>query len=139
RPSRSWSPLSAPRGKTRPSQQRASQQAATARSLSAAASSCGRTCCGGPRSGRFRLVEAEQIPHPPTQVPMDVQAELAAAEERNRQLLEALASRTVLGQATGIIMERYDVDSDHAFALLVRASSRSNRKLREIALQLVAT
>jgi AmiR/NasT family two-component response regulator len=80
-------------------------------------------------------VEAEQRPHPKTQVLMD----LEAAEERNRQLVEALASRTVLGQATGIIMERYHVDSDEAFARLVKASSESNRKVREIARELVAS
>jgi AmiR/NasT family two-component response regulator len=68
-----------------------------------------------------------------------VDHELEAAEESNRHLLEALASRTVVGQATGIIMERYKLDPDAAFAVLLRISSERNRKVREIAEQLVAT
>jgi len=47
--------------------------------------------------------------------------------------------RTVIGQAQGILMERFDMDSEHAFALLTRLSSHSNRKLREIALEIVET
>ena len=65
--------------------------------------------------------------------------ELAAAEESNRHLLEALSTRTVVGQATGIIMERYKLHPDAAFAVLLRISSERNRKVREIAEELVAT
>ncbi len=58
------------------------------------------------------------------------------AQEREN-LNEALQSRKVIGQAIGIIMERYDIDEDAAFAFLVRASSTSNIKLRDIAQELV--
>jgi hypothetical protein len=49
----------------------------------------------------------------------------------------ALASRKVIGQALGIVMERYSVDEDHAFSFLARASSHSNAKLRDVAQVLV--
>jgi AmiR/NasT family two-component response regulator len=65
--------------------------------------------------------------------------ELEAAEQSNRHLIEALSTRTVIGQATGIIMERYKLGPDAAFAVLLRTSSESNRKVREIAEQLVST
>jgi len=52
-------------------------------------------------------------------------------------LNQALESRKVIGQALGIVMERYGLDENHAFAFLLRASSTSNIKLRDIAAQLV--
>jgi GAF domain-containing protein len=54
------------------------------------------------------------------------------------QLTEALSSRKIIGQATGILMERYELDEDRAFAFLVRASSHGNIKLRDVAAELVA-
>lgn len=52
-------------------------------------------------------------------------------------LNQALATRKVIGQAIGIVMERFKVTEDGAFAYLGRASSTSNVKLRVIAQQLV--
>jgi GAF domain-containing protein len=52
-------------------------------------------------------------------------------------LNQALESRKVIGQAMGIVMERYALDENRAFSFLLRASSTSNIKLREIAAQLV--
>jgi GAF domain-containing protein len=52
-------------------------------------------------------------------------------------LNQALESRKVIGQAMGIVMERYGLDENHAFSFLLRASSTSNIKLRDIATQLV--
>ena len=46
-------------------------------------------------------------------------------------------SRKIIGQATGILMERYDMNEDRAFAFLVRASSHGNIKLRAVAQELV--
>ena len=60
----------------------------------------------------------------------------ARSEERNEQLREALASRDVIGQAKGILMEREGVSADQAFDILRRASQRSNVKLRELSEQL---
>lgn len=63
---------------------------------------------------------------------------LAAAQEVE-QLEKALGGRTVIGQATGILMERFDLDSDRAFSVLSRMSQQKNVKLREIAEQIVTT
>jgi ANTAR domain len=38
-----------------------------------------------------------------------------------------------IGKAVGILMERYRLDSDRAFQLLVRTSQDSNTKLRDVA------
>lgn len=62
-----------------------------------------------------------------------------ASISRQTQLAEAVASRLVIGQAQGMLMERYQLDPAHAFAVLVRASRSSNVKLREVARQLVDT
>jgi GAF domain-containing protein len=51
----------------------------------------------------------------------------------------AMASRAVIEQAKGILMERLKVTEDGAFTLLSRASQRTNTKLRDIAEQLVLT
>lgn len=61
---------------------------------------------------------------------------LGHAQERDT-LNEALQSRKTIGQAIGIVMERYQISEDRAFAFLVRASSHSNIKLRDAAQQLV--
>lgn len=54
-------------------------------------------------------------------------------------LKEALATRDLIGQAKGILMERYKITDQQAFLLLTRASSRTNIKLRAIAEHLTAT
>jgi GAF domain-containing protein len=51
----------------------------------------------------------------------------------------ALESRAVIDQAKGILIERYKVTPDQAFQLLAGASMHSNRKLRDIADELVHT
>jgi GAF domain-containing protein len=56
---------------------------------------------------------------------------------RESQLNEALDSRTVLGQATGILMERYKINAERAFQFIVRASSTSNLKARVVAHEIV--
>jgi GAF domain-containing protein len=53
------------------------------------------------------------------------------------QLNQAIATRKVIGQAIGIIAERYQVTSDRAFQFLVRASQHGNIKLREVAQEVV--
>lgn len=49
------------------------------------------------------------------------------------QLQEALASRDVIGQAKGVLMERHGIGADAAFACLVRISQTTNTKLRSVA------
>lgn len=60
----------------------------------------------------------------------------AMAEEIN-QLRRGLATRDIIGQAKGMLMERFDVDSAAAFELLVRLSQQSNTPLAVIARKLV--
>jgi len=61
-------------------------------------------------------------------------------EERKAQNLQAaLLSRTIIGQAQGILMERERITADQAFDILRRASQHLNRKLREIAQDIVET
>lgn len=49
------------------------------------------------------------------------------------QFRAALASRDIIGQAKGILMERLNLDADKAFALLLRASQDTNTKLVDVA------
>jgi hypothetical protein len=50
---------------------------------------------------------------------------------------QAMVTRGVIGQAIGIIMQRYQLDDTRALAFLVRASHDGNIKLRDIAESLV--
>lgn len=52
-------------------------------------------------------------------------------------LSSALETRTVIGKALGILMERYQMNEERAFAFLSRASSNGNIKLRDVAQELV--
>ena len=54
-----------------------------------------------------------------------------------RDLSEALERRKMIGQAIGVVMERYAIGEEAAFAFLTRASQTANVKLRDIALQIV--
>ena len=57
---------------------------------------------------------------------------------RTEQFRSALASRDVIGQAKGILMERFAIDAFAAFDLLRRLSQESNVKLIDIAEKVVA-
>ncbi|MDQ6724670.1 MAG: GAF and ANTAR domain-containing protein [Actinomycetota bacterium] len=59
------------------------------------------------------------------------------AKEVADQLGEAMKSRAVIEQAKGILMAAQGCTADEAFDLLVKASQRSNRKLRDIAVDMV--
>jgi GAF domain-containing protein len=52
-------------------------------------------------------------------------------------LHEALQTREVIGEAIGLLMAKYDLDIDGAFGFLVRSSSHSNTKVRDIAAGMV--
>ena len=60
-----------------------------------------------------------------------------SADESN--LRAALETRDLIGQAKGILMERYKLSPLQAFHMLVTASQRTNRKLREVADELATT
>jgi len=61
------------------------------------------------------------------------------SREHEAQLEEALKSSRTIGAAVGIIMGTRQVSEDVAFDMLKAASNHSNRKLREIAAELVAS
>ena len=54
-------------------------------------------------------------------------------------LRKALASRDVIGQAKGILMERCRITADEAFALLVQASQHQNIRVAELSAMLAET
>ena len=62
-----------------------------------------------------------------------------AAGREIEGMVAALQSRTVIGQAEGILMERLGVDSAQALAYLKRVSSHTNTKLVRLAEQIVTT
>ena len=51
----------------------------------------------------------------------------------------AMTSRTIIGQAEGILMEKLGIDADQAFAYLRRVSQSENRKLIMICHEIVNT
>lgn len=53
------------------------------------------------------------------------------------QLHRALDTRDIIGQAKGMVMERFEVDAASAFDLLVRLSQTSNTSLADLARRLV--
>jgi GAF domain-containing protein len=61
------------------------------------------------------------------------------ASDRADNLQTALESRAVIDQAKGILIERYGLTADEAFRVLSQASMTTNRKVRDIADQLLRT
>jgi len=53
------------------------------------------------------------------------------------QLSDALHTRTDVGTAVGIVMERYGIDQQRAFAFLTRNSQNRNLKVRVLARQVI--
>ncbi|MGZ0149027.1 GAF and ANTAR domain-containing protein [Kribbella sp. WER1] len=67
-------------------------------------------------------------------------ASVAVASARHEETMaQAVDARKLVGQAMGILMERFDVDGDRAFAILKRYSQDTNTKLRDVAQQLIDT
>ncbi len=56
---------------------------------------------------------------------------------RGQQFHMALDSRDTIGQAKGILIERYQLDSESSFNMLVKLSQSTNTPLREIAVRLI--
>ena len=63
----------------------------------------------------------------------------AADVAKAGNLVEALRTRELIGQAQGILMERERITAEQAFAVLRRASQHLNVKLRNVAAGLVET
>ena len=67
-------------------------------------------------------------------------ASIAVAVAREEaSLRQAVDARKLVGQAQGILMERFNVDADRAFAILRRYSQDNNVKLRDVAQRLIDT
>ena len=68
------------------------------------------------------------------------QAAVALRSAHTEQhLRSAMQTRTLIGQAQGVLMERLKITPDQAFGVLSRLSQESNVKLREVARRLVET
>jgi GAF domain-containing protein len=59
--------------------------------------------------------------------------------QESDHLWQAIDARKLIGQAQGILMERYDLDDERAFEVLRRYSQNSNVKLRDVAQMVVDT
>jgi GAF domain-containing protein len=60
-----------------------------------------------------------------------------SAYRMTQQLQEALTSRATIDQAKGMLMAQHDIGGDEAFNILRTTSQRENRKLRELAQEMV--
>ena len=68
------------------------------------------------------------------------QSAVALAESQaTEQWQNAALNRTIIGQVEGILMERFALTADRAFAVLRRVSQQNNVKLYQVAGELVAT
>jgi GAF domain-containing protein len=98
------------------------------------------------RSGVGALNLLGREPHTFTQEAEALAAMLAthaalalSAVNTREQFASALASRDHIGQAKGILMERFDIDAVRAFELLTRLSQDINTPVREIAERVINT
>jgi transcriptional regulator with GAF, ATPase, and Fis domain len=60
------------------------------------------------------------------------------AANKEHQFRSALASRDIIGQAKGMVMERFNVDAVRAFELLTKLSQDTNTRVADIAADIVA-
>lgn len=68
---------------------------------------------------------------------IDLQAEGLLAAEHAAHMEQALTSSRTIGAAIGLLMGSRNIDENQAFAVLKQVSQDSNRKLRELAAELV--
>ena len=67
-------------------------------------------------------------------------AAIAAADAYHfEHVTSALVNRDLIGQAKGILMERFKITSEQAFAVLAQVSQDTNRKLSSVAEDLTRT
>jgi AmiR/NasT family two-component response regulator len=63
----------------------------------------------------------------------DLEAELATLKAENEQLRAALASRIIIEQAKGVLVERLDLPPEEVFALLRSAARRGRMSIHRVA------
>jgi GAF domain-containing protein len=67
-------------------------------------------------------------------------AAIAAADAHHfENVTSALVNRDIIGQAKGILMERFKITSEQAFAVLAKVSQDTNRKVSAVAEDLART
>ncbi len=98
----------------------------------------------GRRIGALNLYGTSEANFNPEDMALAVlfarQGALALGYARSEEgLREALETRTVIGQAQGLLMERFGIDADRAFATLRRYSQHNNVKLKALCRQLIET
>lgn len=94
--------------------------------------------------GALNLYSTEVAAFTPTDISLAasfaaVAAAAMQAAQTEEQLTSAVLSRTVIGQAQGIVMERFDLSAENAFSVLSRLSQDSNTKLVQVAQEIVST
>jgi GAF domain-containing protein len=99
-------------------------------------------CSGVDRLGGMNLYSTSDstIPDEAVDIAELFAAQAAIALRRSReavQMGQALETRKTIGEAVGIVMQRYEMDEERAFQYLVRVSSTNNIKLRDVAAELV--
>lgn len=80
-----------------------------------------------------------ELTTPNQAVPPEHLKQLESLRTENAQLREALSSRAVIEQAKGMLMAQHECDAETAFRMLVAASRRDGRKVRDVAASMVST
>jgi GAF domain-containing protein len=88
------------------------------------------------RFGAGSIAAAEVFAVPAAVRLANVQAYRASLHVAD-ELRRGLVSRAVIDQAKGILMAQHGLEADQAFAVLTRFSQQENRKLRDVATDLV--
>ena len=92
--------------------------------------------------GELREHHAQELKDFETQSDLDHAAAIADLEHLHADVVAnlncALETRTVIGQATGVLMATFGCSADAAFSLLVRQSQHENRKLSEVSVAVVS-
>jgi hypothetical protein len=84
-----------------------------------------------------RLDELERRVDVDQEMIAELQAEGVLSRQHAEQMHEALRSSRRIGAAIGVVMANRQVNEEAAFLILAKASSNSNRKLRDIAEEIV--
>ena len=113
-----------------------------ARAAGIRSAACVRVGTLGPVHGTLLVVAPEPAAFDPGSVHrlrlLAVHAATAlVAAQQQENLWQAVDARKLIGQAQGMIMERFGLDTDQAFAVLLRYSQDRNLKLRSVAEQLI--
>lgn len=92
-----------------------------------------RRCARSVADGLHRLLVDAHPSHEPELEAMTV----VQLQAKARGLTQALESRAGIEQAKGILMERYGLDAEQAWRLLLRWADEQERKVREVAAEVV--